>query len=491
MIRIRSILAGVFIVTAGLAVGCSSKNDNKTPDGGGSGSGSGSGSNSNCTSLAVGTPYRTASSDAMTSVWRADVSTDLGAGAGSTATMSFEFYAGIEPSLVGSFDLTTGNQNNYGTCAACVRVFTLDSTGMTIVKQYFQSGGTLTLTADPFGTKHMTGTVKGLALDEVTIDSMTFTSTPVVGGVCLALPDLTLDAGAAPAGWTCADGAYGSGGACDCACGGHDPDCDTAGATVAGCTAAQTCASNDTCVNTCHVLAPSMGCTAGTCAFENATLDICYADPAAVSGVALGATCAAGPSFCGVTATIAKGICDTSGVDDLKCRAACAANSDCATGTEVCEPIVGPRGLCVPKITNDTCPTATALTLGMALTGSTAGATNDYDKGLETAECTKFPQIGRDVAYTIAMTSGTAYTVTVSGVSPDFDPSAALLGPSATSCSVGGPTVMSTCVKGADAGAAGEGETFAYTPTVTGTYYVIVDSFYKNTGTYTVKVTSP
>ena len=103
MIRLRSIFAGVFIVTAGLAVGCSSKNDNKAPDGGGSGSGSGSGSNSNCTSLTAATPYRTASSDAMTSVWQADVSTDLGAGAGSTATLSFEFYAGIETSLVGSF----------------------------------------------------------------------------------------------------------------------------------------------------------------------------------------------------------------------------------------------------------------------------------------------------------------------------------------------------------------------------------------------------
>ena len=488
MIRIRSIIVGLLIVTAGFAVGCSSKNEGKTPDGGGSGSGSGS--NSNCTSLATGTPYRTASSDNMTSVWRGDVSSDLGGGAGSTTTMSFEFYAGIETSLVGSLDLSMGNQNNYKTCAACIRVVTADSTGMTIVKQYFQSGGTLTLSADPFSSRHMMGTVKNLVLDEVTVDTTDFTSTPVAGGVCLTLPDMTLDAGAAPASWTCADGAYGDGGACDCACGGHDPDCNTAGATVAGCTAAQTCASDDTCVNTCHVLAPAMGCTTGTCGFENATLDICYADPAAVSGVSLGATCAAGPTFCGVANTIAKGLCDTSGVDDLKCRAACAANTDCA-GTEVCQPIVGTRGLCVPKITNDTCPSATALTVGTAVTGTTAGATNDYDKGLEIATCTKFAQAGRDVAYSVNLVANTAYTVTVSGVSADFDPSAALLGPAVTSCGIGGPTVMSTCVKGADAGAAGAGETFAYTPTTTGVYYVVVDSFYASTGTYTLKVTSP
>lgn len=122
------------------------------------------------------------------------------------------------------------------------------------------------------------------------------------------------------------------------------------------------------------------------------------------------------------------------------------------------------------------------------IAGTSAGAMR-YDKGLETAACTTYPQVGRDVAYSITLTGGTAYTFAASVVSPDFDPSIALFGPGATACSTG-PTVASTCVKGADVGAAGEGETFAYTPTATGVYYV-VDSFYARTGSYTLKVTSP
>ena len=485
---IRTSYLGVFVVTAGLMVACSSKNENKLPDAGG-GSGSGSGSGNNCTPVAIAAQERDTASSAMSAVWRGAVSTDLGGGAGSTSNMSFEFYSGIEPSLVGSFDLTAGNQNNYMTCATCVRVVTVDGMG-TIVKQYFQDGGTLTLSADPITSKHMKGTISNLSLIEVTVDSMTFTSTPVTGGVCLSLGTMTLDAGPAPLAWTCPATAYEDGTTCDCACGAHDPDCDLAAAPVAGCATAQTCAANDTCVNTCHVLPTSMGCATGTCAFDNATLDICYGDATLFSPVALGETCAAGPAFCGVTNTIAKGICDRQGVDDSKCRNACAVNADCL-GTEVCQPIVGTRGLCVPKALNDTCALATPLTLGTMVAGSTAGSTNNYDKGLETATCTKYAQVGRDVAYSITLTAGVAYTIAVTAVSPDFDPSIALLGPGATACSTTGPANPSICVAGADVGAAGAGETVAYTPTATGVYYVVVDSFYSRTGTYTLKVTSP
>ncbi|CAN5375542.1 hypothetical protein BH11MYX1_BH11MYX1_02430 [soil metagenome] len=486
MLRTRYL--GVFVVTAGLMIGCSSKNENKLPDGGGSGSGSGS--NNNCTSLALGTLERASGATAMSALWRGAVSTDLGGAAGSTADLQFEFYSGIEPSLVGSFDLTAGNQNNYATCATCVRVLEIDSMGA-VVKQYFQDGGTLTLTADPLTSKHMTGTITDLSLVEVTVDPMTFTSTPVVGGVCLSLGTMTLASGPAPAAWTCAENAYEDGVTCDCACAAHDPDCDAAAAPVAGCATAQICGSADTCVSTCHVLPTSMGYTTGTCAFENATLDICYTDATLFSPVALGGTCAAGPTFCGVTNTIAKGICDSQGVDDSKCRNACAVNADCTAGTEVCQPIIGTRGLCVPKATNDTCALATPLALGTMVTGSTAGSTNDYDKGLEATTCTSYSQKGRDVAYSITLTAGTAYTVAVSGVSPDFDPSLALLGPGATSCSTTGSTNPSTCVKGADVGVKAEGETFAYTPTTTGIYYVVVDSFYARSGSFTLKVTSP
>ncbi|MEO8845501.1 MAG: hypothetical protein ABI591_25155 [Kofleriaceae bacterium] len=476
---LRTILSSLAVLALA-ATGCSSKDNNTTtPDA----KVFSDAPASTCTALTIGPEDHATNSTMSAQVWHGAVSTDLGG----TSTVSFEFYSGIESSLTGALDLSAGNQNNYSTCAACIRLVTVDSTGA-LVKEYFQDGGTLNLTVDPLLAQHLTGTATDVSLIEVTIDSTSFVSTPVVGGTCLSLgATVALDAGPVPLAWTCAQAAYNDGTTCDCGCAVHDPDCDLAAPTLAGCApTGQVCGGNDVCVDTCHVLAPTMGCTTGTCGFENATTDICYTDPAAVSAVAVGATCAAGPIFCGVTNTIATGICDTFAGDDEKCRKACGGAADCL-GTEVCAPIVGTRGLCVAKPANDTCQTAATITLGTAINGSTAGGVSNYNAGLEAATCTGFAQPGADVAYKVTLTANQTITATLSNVTPDFDPSLSLVGPgaAATVCTA----AITTCTKGADANAAGAGETFTATVAAAGTYYIIVDSFSSSqTGGFTLTV---
>jgi hypothetical protein len=426
----------------------------------------------------AGPQERDSGSTATGALWRGAVPTDLGG----DSFINFEFYTGI---AAGTFDLTMGDNANYGTCEACIRVVTVDADG-NLVKQYFQDGGTMTLSVDPLSTKHMTGTATGVSLIEVTIDPDTFMSTPVVGGTCLSLPDLTLNAGPAPLAWTCTETQFDDGTTCDCACGAHDLDCDLDAAPIAGCTAAQTC-SQDACVATCNVLStPPQGCTTGTCGYQNDAHDICYADPAAVSTAALGAACAAGPIFCAANNTVATGLCDVFSRDDETCRKACDANADCL-GTELCVPILTTKGLCVPKVANDTCQTATTLT---PVNGTTGGGVGNYDAGLQAATCTGFSQPGADVVYKVTLTAGQTITATLDQVTPDFDPSLSILGPGTAAAVCDIASVV--CDKGADANFAGEGETFQYTTTNAGTYYVIVDSFSANQGgSFRLTVTSP
>jgi hypothetical protein len=345
---------------------------------------------SNCTSIAIGAQDLQDPGDGTYVYWGAPVTTDLGDGG--TADLSFQFYSGIEPSLMGTFDLSMGNQNNYSTCAVCLVLGTTDSSGMP-ARAFFQTSGSVTLATDPVSGRQLTGSTSGVNLVEVTIDSSTYVSTPVAGGECLTLPDTTLSHNGAPNGYTCAAATYSDGTTCDCACGVLDADCFIEGAPVNGC--------------------PGQVCSANACA--NA-------------------------------------------------------------------------------VANDTCQTAVALTIGTPVTGTTVGATSNYDSGLEGATCTTVPQAGGDVAYKVTLAAGTGYTFTLSNVDPTFDASISLVGPGAAAVCDADP--IATCVAGADLGLEGDGETFSYTvPTGQGgTYYVIVDSFYPapvEAGAFTVEVTSP
>ncbi|MDX2091305.1 MAG: hypothetical protein SFX73_25830 [Kofleriaceae bacterium] len=461
---------------------------NTTPDAPG-GSDASVDSGPSCTTVTLDPAFlfNTDSDDSFIN-WSQDVTSSLGSGA---AFLNWEFYAGGS-ALSGAINLASGDQANYKTCSACVRLIVINEAGDAIEKQFFQSGGTLNLTEDPFTNQVLAGSTTDLTLTEVTIAD-DYTSTPVSGGTCISLGSLTLAADAVPAEWTCQKAQYNDGATCNCACGAHDPDCDIDNAPVAGCTGNQVCGSEDTCIDVCSVNNPATGCPANSfCGYETADRDVCYTDNMLKDAAALGGTCAsATPLFCAVNGSnIATGLCDKFEKDDLKCNTACDTAADCGGGGAICAPVIGTKGICVTPPTNDTCETATALTIGgAAITGNTGGATGNYNAGLETATCTGFSQAGGDVAYSVALTANQAITVTVSAVSARFDPSVAIVGPGAASVCNANPIA---CLKGADAGVGGAGETFTYTAATAGTYYIIVDAFDTTQGGgFSIAVTSP
>lgn len=493
----RPTVIAVSLLALGVAGCSSSKKNNNQPDGGGSGSGSGTDAPpaSNCISSPAYDPPDYYAQDGFAG-WQGAFTTDLGDGVPSR--IQFEFYdLGNGTDLTQPIDLSMGDFANYKSCEACIHAVSPNSDpSMAPVRDYFQDGGTIKLAMDPITSKHLMLQATDVSLIEVTIDYQgDFTSTPVANGKCIALGSFTLDRDNVPHLWTCDKAKYEDGASCDCACGAVDPDCGaTPALPVAGCTANQVCGSDATCIDTCQAFAaPPVGCTAAnqTCGVNTASDDlsqICIAsDDTQFDTAAIGATCTAGTQ-CGVTNTIATGFCDFFANDDEKCRKGCDGNSDCL-GTETCQPVRGTVGLCVPKSANDTCQTAVALTVGTPVNGTTGGATSNYNAGLEAATCTGFSQKGRDVAYKATLTAGTQYTFTLTNVTPEFDPSISIVGPgAATVCDA----ATITCDAGADANTAGMGETVTYTPTTTGTYYVIVDSFDDTFGgSFTLTATSP
>jgi hypothetical protein len=342
-----------------------------------------------CTGATAGTVDFLGSADGVI-VWGGPLTSTIGGG--NTVTYQYELYDGIETSLMGTIDLTAGNQANYKTCAVCVRAIARDAQGK-IVKQYFQSAGSVTLTEDPFTNSHLKATFSNVQLEEVTL-AQDFTSTPVAGGECASFGNVTVDKDRVPNAWTCPhadwDTGTATGTSCNCMCGVPDPDCSIATAPVAGCTTATPACYNDACV-------------------------------------------------------------------------------------------------AVPA--NDTCASATALTIATPVNGTTIGASASYNSGLEATTCTGYTQAGRDVVYSVDLAANQAITVTLSNPAADFDPSIALIGPGAATLCDASP--IATCVKGADAGGPGDGETFTYTATTAGTYFIIVDSYYAVPGTFTLNVTSP
>lgn len=319
--------------------------------------------------------------------WGGPMTGDLGDGL--SLEYQFQFYDNIEASLANTFDLHAGNQANYSTCAICILAFGRDANNQ-VVKQYFQAGGSITLSEDPFTNRHLIASIQNLQLEEVTIDQQTFTSTPVAGGTCANVPAFTVDHDRVPNAWTCAHAEWDSGTNCDCMCGISDPDCALANPPVVGCTSSQTCF----------------------------------------------------------------------------------------------------NAMCVTPPANDTCALAAPITIGTPVNGTTAGAGKNYNSGLEGMGCTGYPQPGPDVVYSVDLAANQTITVTLSNVESTYDPAVALLGPApdATICDA---SPITTCVKGADANLDGMDETFMYTATAAGTYYIVVDAYSATEGgTFTLTVTS-
>lgn len=184
------------------------------------------------------------------------------------------------------------------------------------------------------------------------------------------------------------------------------------------------------------------------------------------------------------------GTCDCMcGAQDFDCYNPSNTITGCSSGSQTCW-----AGACVSPPANDTCQNAAALTIGTPKTGTTIGATRNYDAGFGCVQ--NIEQKGPDVAYSVVLTSGQMYTFTLSGLDSTFDGSIELLGPSgANPAFCDGDLSMGACVAGSDMALAGGTETFQYMATATDTYYVIVDSGPSggpNTeGNFTLTVTNP
>src|SRR5262249_30154583 len=139
---------------------------------------------------------------------------------------------------------------------------------------------------------------------------------------------------------------------------------------------------------------------------------------------------------------------------------------------------------------------AVTLTVGTAHTGTTINSTNNYDPALGNCGL-DFDQAGGDVAYKVALTANTSYTFTLSGLDATFDGSITLMGTGTAAAVCDSAT--QACLSGADANGPGMDETFQFTPTATGTYFVVVDSPVPPSdtldggagGAFTIKVTTP
>lgn len=107
--------------------------------------------------------------------------------------LQIELYAGLGPFQNGitSQSITlAGDELDYATCAACVRVFT-DLTEDSSGGEYFATGGTLNLTSVENTLKF---TLTNVTLQHVTITSGTWETTPVGDGCTTTLTDVTFSA---------------------------------------------------------------------------------------------------------------------------------------------------------------------------------------------------------------------------------------------------------------------------------------------------------
>lgn len=104
------------------------------------------------------------------------------------------FYGMPYTPATGTYDLaSTGVNDNYATCAECVYLFQDVDMNDVEDKAFFQSEGTLTITAtDPTLPNVSEGSLTNVKLVEVTIDE-NFFSTPVPGGDCYVIPSLAWD----------------------------------------------------------------------------------------------------------------------------------------------------------------------------------------------------------------------------------------------------------------------------------------------------------
>jgi hypothetical protein len=196
--------------------------------------GSGTAGSPPCTPLTIGGVSIDLNSAPDIASYSADISPEIGGSSPDLMILSFfATYNGVPVGGddTGTFELGTGVDENYETCARC-----LDLHEDSSAKFYFASAGTLTLES---GSKQMygypQGTLRDVTLREATYDPSTFHSTFVPGGACytVANADFMVDFEPPAPGWICEASYYQDNSDCDCGCGAPDPDC--ANASYAAC----------------------------------------------------------------------------------------------------------------------------------------------------------------------------------------------------------------------------------------------------------------
>jgi hypothetical protein len=121
--------------------------------------------------------------------------TNLGFGGVAADQISFEFYSYIPatPPVTGTYDLGTGDNNNYATCNQCILILQDLAAPQEPQKYFFQTAGSITIAADTVpGTAADVGlSWSNVTLAEVTLDPDTFVSTLVPNGDCYTVvPDI-------------------------------------------------------------------------------------------------------------------------------------------------------------------------------------------------------------------------------------------------------------------------------------------------------------
>jgi len=320
-----------------------------------------------------------------------------------------------------------------------------------------------------------------------------------------------------------------------------DPECDPTPLPVAGCGADQVCSGEDAeCFRDCSETETcSFGtcvywidgqriCETNTDRFDSAELGEACDDPI-------------GLTYCAEEVGVANGVCAEWVRDDgddptWTCRAVCTSDADCdADSFEYCERIFGETaGYCLPDYppswtchpstyedgttchcgcgawdpdcgltfeapseavgcaegdvcvlvdeirtwaesecvtppANDTCLAAEPITLPYDQVVRTRGAAPDYGAD----GCFPNPKGGVETVYALALEVGQTLEVTATPTNDDDNPAIYLVGPGDASVCSGD----FSCVAAEDDTGYGEAETFTFTVTEAGTYYLMVDFF--------------
>lgn len=373
----------------------------------------GAGGTSKCTEVTVTKTARTLYDETNGgAIFSLTLGTTLGGAAEDLGQL--EFY---DLAVSGTVDLSAGKDANYGTCTTCARFLQdVDAAAGTVDKFFFQQSGTVEL-----GTTKLpaiTGNLNDVTLIEVTIDPMTFESTPVDGGACLHVTKVDFAFEAAPPSWTCDPGVYADHAACDCTdCGVKDPDCADAMNAITGCVDGQTCPTGIKCEGvpagwTCDAAKYNGGagngcdCACGApdpdCDLMGEAVKGCAADEACTGGVCIPSAWTCDPTYYkdGTYCDCACGVLDPDCADPMAMLDGCLDGQTCPTGLK-CEGV------------------PTAWTCGAANYGGGGGNGCDCGCGAPDPDCDLLGEVvkgcaagekcGGDVCYPAAWTCKPSY----------------------------------------------------------------------------------